>query len=156
MRSPTPGRASRPPAADKAKSGGPGAALTLLGGCTIAVAATLPWFIARDYYQTQYLTGLSPGTDGTFFLVVGVMIALIGVVRLVAQVPGWLQLGAALPAIGVGWWAVTDFNQISAYAISHSTAQVIGTPGPGLPLTIAGAFAVIVGSIMIRESERKA
>jgi len=148
--------AGTPPApADRPKSGGPGAALTLLGGGTIAIAATLPWFVARDYYQTQYLTGLAPGADGTFFLLVGLMIALIGVVRLVAQVPGWLQLGAGLPALAVGWWATIDFNQISAYASTHSTAQVIGTPGPGLPVTIAGALAVIVGSIMIRESERK-
>ncbi|OPG02108.1 hypothetical protein B1L11_43175 [Microbispora sp. GKU 823] len=126
--------------------------LTLLGGGLVAVGSFLPWVtITAPILGTISRNGIDGGGDGVVSLVVGAILFAIGLARVTASVPGWLQrVPIALGALA-GLVAVVDFGSVNdklAQLPSSSSAFVAASVGPGLYMVAIGAVFSVIGGLV--------
>jgi hypothetical protein len=135
--------------------GGNGAICTLIGGVSMVLAAFLPWATSTD-------GEIVPGTntaDGPLMLILGVILAGVGIGRLSSKMAPWAQHLPVLLA-GFGAWAswhdvaMTTSNFASGrYSTAYSTGYGIAynTPsvGIGLYVVAVGASVAVLGCMSV-------
>ncbi|MFC0864943.1 hypothetical protein ACFHYQ_21860 [Sphaerimonospora cavernae] len=126
--------------------------LTLLGGGLVAVGSFLPWItITAPILGTVSRNGIDGGGDGVVTLVLGSILFAIGLARVTASVPGWLQrLPIAFGALA-GVIALADFGSVNeklAEISPSSSAYVAASVGSGLYMVAIGAVFATIGGLV--------
>lgn len=137
------------PATSEAK----GAAITLLvGGGLSFVGSFMTWASVETGFGTLSVSGTTGGRDGNLTLFLGLLLAAVGLRRLVKKRLGtWGLVGAfvfAIAILGVGIYDTADVSRLSDSDVSVS-------PGIGLILQIIAGGVGIAGAVMAtRERSR--
>lgn len=127
------------------------AAITVGGGALAAAGSFMPWLTATVSFlgTTISRSGLDGGGDGVITLIVGVVVAAVGVARLTTVLPSWVArtpivLGALLAAI-----AVMDLSSVADRAAANSSPLLIVSTGAGLYVILVGALAAVFGGCVV-------
>jgi hypothetical protein len=122
------------------------AVVILLGGVLFAVGSFLPWATASSAFASASKSGMEGG-DGMITVFLGIVIALLGLMRL--QRPGLPGSRAAMVLLGVIALGLAIFEgaNISNRLAETTSAYVVTSVGIGIYVMGVGAVLVIAASL---------
>lgn len=138
-----------------------GAFLAITAGGLIAIGAFLPWFsvsaagsVTRNAFQLG--NDFSFSADGVVLLLVGIVAALIGVVRLTkTAMPRWIQSSTILPGVVAIAAVVNRYGSIQSLANQMNASAhglFVASVGYGIWLPVAGGALAIVAGLILRSN----
>lgn len=129
--------------------------LVALGGAMLAIGAFLPWITARTPFGSISRNGLEDGGDGIVTLVLGGVIAAVGIgYALRSLAPRvWFDLLAGLAGLAALAVAIYDIAEVNDRASGAESDMVSVSVGSGLVVSVIGAL-VVLGSMLVVRARR--
>jgi hypothetical protein len=124
--------------------------LILVAGVLAILGSFLPWITATAaFIGTITRNGIDGGGDGVFTIVLGIVIALMGIAILARSGSArTARVGTVICAVALGWVVSTDYGSVQGRVKDITSDTAIASVGMGLIVIGLAAVLAVVGAVL--------